>query len=171
MSRTKWFDKKFRFELSNDKFESILEKLKKTPDEIEKLVSPLSEGLLNKRIDGKWSIKENIGHLIDLEELHNARIDDFISRKEVLRPADLQNRKTEEAAHNSKDIFELLKKLKEIRKHFVSRLSELDDATREHISIHPRLNQQMRPIDMAQFVLEHDKHHIETIKELISNLQ
>lgn len=171
MNRTKWFDKKFKFELSNDQFESILDKLKQKPDEIEKIVSPLSEEILNKRIDDKWSIKENIGHLIDLEELHNARIDDFTSKKEVLKPADLQNRKTEEAAHNNTDISELLKKLKEIRKHFISRLSKLDEATRDHISIHPRLNQPMRPIDMAQFVLEHDEHHIQSIKELISKLQ
>lgn len=38
-------------------------------------------------------------------------------------------------------------------------------------SIHPRLQQPMRPIDMAQFILEHDEHHIETIKELINEFQ
>jgi hypothetical protein len=29
----------------------------------------------------------------------------------------------------------------------------------------------MKPIDMAQFVLEHDEHHIQTVKEIISKLQ
>jgi len=47
----------------------------------------------------------------------------------------------------------------------------LDDKVRKQSSIHPRLNQPMRPIDMAQFILEHDEHHIETIKELIKKLQ
>jgi len=31
------------------------------------------------------------------------------------------------------------------------------------------LKQPMHPIDMAQFVLEHDEHHIQTIKELIAS--
>jgi hypothetical protein len=168
MSRVKWFDKKFKFELSQDQFDSILQKLKETPQKIEKLVSSLSEEILTKRNDNKWSIKENIGHLIDLEELHDARIDDFIESRQTLRPADLQNMKTEEAVHNSIDISELIKQLKVVREKFVSRLSELDEATRDHISIHPRLNQPMRPVDMAQFVSEHDEDHIETIKELIT---
>ena len=171
MNRTKWFDKKFKFELSHEQFEFVLKKLKQKPDEIEKLVSPLSQEFLNKRIDSKWSIKENIGHLIDLEELHDARIDDFIDGKEMLRPADLQNRKTEEASHNSKDIFELTNRLKSVREKFISRIREMDESARNHVSIHPRLNQPMRPIDMAQFVLEHDEHHINTINELISKLQ
>jgi uncharacterized damage-inducible protein DinB len=135
------------------------------------LVSSLSEDILTKRTDNKWSIKENIGHLIDLEELHDARIDDFIEGKKGLRPADLQNRKTEEATHNSSDIFELINRLKDVRENFVERLDVLDESIRSRVSIHPRLNQPMRPIDMAQFVLKHDEHHIETIKELITRNQ
>ena len=168
--REKWFNKKFRFDLSNEHYGSVLLKLRENPDRISKLVSTLSTEVLTKKVDGKWSIQENVGHLIDLEELHDARIDDFIQKKERLRPADLNNRKTEDANHNSKKIVDLLKQLKEVREHFIKRMKHLDDKALSHSAIHPRLNQPMKPIDMAQFVLDHDEHHIGTIEELIKEI-
>jgi len=167
VKRQKWFDKKFQFDLSEDHYGSVLKKLRETPDNIAQLVSPLPEEVLTKRIENRWSIKENIGHLIDLEELHDVRIDDFLAGKERLRPADLNNRKTDEANHNSKKITDLVNELKVAREDFVKRMKHLDEKTLSRSGIHPRLNQPMRPIAMAQFVLEHDEHHIQTIKELI----
>jgi len=167
MNRQKWFDKKFQFDLSGDHYGSVLKKLRETPENIAQLVSPLQEEVLTKRIENRWSIKENIGHLIDLEELHDGRIDDFIAGKEILRSADLNNRKTDEANHNNKKIGDLLSQLKMVRENFVKRMKHLDVQILSSTSKHPRLNQPMRPIDMAQFVLEHDEHHIESIKEII----
>ncbi len=34
-------------------------------------------------------------------------------------------------------------------------------------SLHPRLNVQMRVVDMAYFVAEHDDHHICKIMEIV----
>jgi uncharacterized damage-inducible protein DinB len=167
VKRQKWFDKKFQFDLSEGHYGSVLKKLRDTPENIAQLVSSLPEEVLTKRIENRWSIKENIGHLIDLEELHDSRIDDFIAGKEVLRPADLKNKKTDEANHNSKKITDLVNELIVAREDFVKRMKHLDEKTLSRSSIHPRLNQPMRPIDMAQFVLEHDEHHIQTVKELI----
>ena len=170
MERRKWFDKKFQFDLTPDKYSSLLKKLMETPHTISHLVSSIDEAVLIKRVDNKWSIKENIGHLIDLEELHDGRIDDFIAGKEILRPADLNNQKTNEANHSSKNINELTEQFKNERENFVKRMKNLDVKILSSSSIHPRLKQPMRPIDMAQFVLEHDEHHIDTIKELINQL-
>jgi len=167
MKKQKWFDKKFQFDLSEDHYGSVLKKLRDTPENIAQLVSSLQEEVLTKRIENRWSIKENIGHLIDLEELHDGRIDDFIAGKEILRSADLNNRKTDEANHNNKKIGDLLSQLKMVRENFVKRMKHLDVQILSSTSKHPRLNQPMRPIDMAQFVLEHDEHHIESIKEII----
>jgi len=171
MRKLNWVDRKFLFDLSQEHYDSVLKKLKDTPDIITRIVSSLPAELPKKRVDGRWSIQENIGHLIDLEELHDGRIDDFLEGKEVLRAADMSNKKTEEANHNSKKMNDLLEQLKVMREHFVNRLKHLDPETLSRSSVHPRLNQPMRPIDMAQFVLEHDEHHIRTIKELIAILQ
>jgi uncharacterized damage-inducible protein DinB len=164
----KWFDKKFQFELSQDNYDIILKKLSENPNRVLQLISSLSEEVLTRKINNRWSIKENVGHLIDLEELHDGRIDDFIEGKKTLRPADLNNKKTDEANHNSKDIFNLVNQFKIVRENFIKRMKSIDEKVLMRSSIHPRLNQPMRPIDMAQFVLEHDEHHIQTIKELIA---
>jgi uncharacterized damage-inducible protein DinB len=167
VKRVKWFDKKFNFDLNKRELTTILSKLKETPERIDKLVVNLSEETITKKTGEEWSIKENIGHLIDLEELHSGRIDDFIAGKESLRPADLKNEKTYEAGHNEKDIRRLLREFRKVREDFIKRFSDLDQETLTRNSLHPRLKQKMRPIDLAQFILEHDKHHMQTIRELI----
>jgi hypothetical protein len=170
MTKQKWFNKKFRFQLPLGDYESILSKLSENPEKISHLVSTLPIDILTKKVDNRWSVQENVGHLIDLEELHIGRIDDFINGEKILRSADLNNRKTDEANHNDRNIDDLLKKLKLVRENFIDRMKNLDKEILTRSSIHPRLNQPMRPIDMAQFVLEHDEHHIETIKDLIKKL-
>ena len=169
MPKRKWVEKKFEFSLSQDEYSSILSKLSETPDKIDELVFSLTPEVLKRKINDKWSIQEHIGHIIDLEELHNGRIDDFIKGTEKLRPADMTNKKTHKANHNDKKITELLQELRVTRKKFINRLKELDDKVLSHVSLHPRLNQPMRPIDMAQFVAEHDEHHINSIIELIED--
>jgi len=47
----------------------ILERLVGTPVRLSKKIGSISPGFLETRIDNSWSIKENIGHLTDLETL------------------------------------------------------------------------------------------------------
>ena len=166
MPKTKWVEKKFEFDLAQDEFASILNRLRETPEKIERLLYSISPEILKRKIDDKWSIQDHIGHIIDLEELHEGRIDDFINKAEELRAADMTNKKTHESSHNQKEILDLLQELRITRQKFINRLEELDDNVLSYVSIHPRLNQPMRPIDMAQFVAEHDDHHINSIIEL-----
>ena len=163
----KWFDKKFELGLDDNKQKGLLEKLDNAPGKIENLVKDLSEDILNNKPDGKWSIKENIGHLIELEALHSVRIDDFIANKEMLSLADLQNKKTDEADYNKKSIAEIINNFKNVRNNFVGKLNSLSKDVIKRKSIHPRLKQEMRPVDMVYFVAEHDDHHIKTITNLI----
>lgn len=163
----KWFDKKFKLGLDDNKLNELLERLAETPNIIENLVKDLPEEVLNNKMNEKWSIKENIGHLIELEALHSVRLDDFITNKEMLSPADLQNKKTDDANYNKKNIDEIISDFKDVRKDFVSKLNSLSGDVLNRKSLHPRLKQEMRPVDMAYFVAEHDDHHINTIKELI----
>jgi hypothetical protein len=105
-----------------------------------------------------------------LEELHEGRIDDFINNSEMLRAADMTNKKTHGADHNQKEITKLLQELRTTREKLINRLGGLDDSVLTHLSIRPRLNQPMRPVDMALFVAEHDDHHINAIIELSEQL-
>ena len=169
MKRTKWFERKFELELPDEKLNQVLERISKSPLVIQDLVKNVPEEKLNEKPNGKWSIKENVGHLTDLEELHTGRIDDFIKGKKILRPADLRNLKTEEAGHNNKSLNQLITEFMRARENFLRRIKSLDKKVLDTVSIHPRLNQPMRIVDMAYFIAEHDDNHIETIKELMNN--
>lgn len=115
---------------------------------------------------GTWSIKENIGHLTDLEPLWQGRLEDFINGEKELRPTDLANRKTDEANHNAKSLDELLKNFREARMHTISLIENLDDKIIFRSALHPRLKTPMRTMDSFLFVAEHDDHHLARITEI-----
>jgi hypothetical protein len=162
-----WFERKFNFDFPAGLFPCILERLRGTAPRIKAMSSHLPQDVLTTKPDGTWSVLEHIGHLVDLEELHEARIDDFKRRMPVLRIADLKNRKTDEAGHNSKSTAELVQLFQRSREHFLGELLQADDEALLFTSRHPRLNQPMRLIDMAFFVAEHDDHHITKIRSQI----
>ena len=167
MERTKWIDRKFTFDFHDGWIYNILERLRGTEARIREMTSHISNEKLELKT-GKWSIKEHIGHLSDLEELHSGRLDDFIQRKKNLRPADMNNTKTNEAAHNTKKVEDLISEFATKRKGLVSMFEKLDDETQHFKSMHPRLFIHMRPVDVAYFTAEHDDHHLATIRELLT---
>src|ERR687889_1012020 len=96
----KWFERKFNFDVPTDLFPNVIERLRGAAPRLEEKLLPMPrERRLHKNGD-EWSIQEHAGHLVDLDELHDGRLDDYASRLEVLRPADLTNRRTFEAGHN-----------------------------------------------------------------------
>ena len=70
MERTKWVERKFNFDFPVGMFPVVLERLRGTAARLEKMTSSLSETEAEQKPDNKWSIKEHIGHLSDLEKLH-----------------------------------------------------------------------------------------------------
>ena len=134
------------------------------------MINSLPETDCEFKPEGKWSVKEHIGHLIDLEDLHEGRIDDFLERKEALRAADMTNKKTHEADHNSKKVEELISEFFVKRKRFIDRLETLDDETLKSKAMHPRLQTLMRPVDLAFFTAEHDDHHLADVRGILNKL-
>lgn len=165
MNRTLWFDRTFHLGLPVDVLPNILERLRGTSARLEETIHSLPSTILTEKTDGKWSIQEHVGHLWDLEDLHDGRIDDFLNRATSLRPADLYNAKTNNANHNAAAVDTLLASFRKSRQHFVQRIETLDEATLHHLALHPRLKEQMRVVDMAYFVAEHDDHHLASIRE------
>ena len=118
-------------------------------------------------MDGAWSIKEQVGHLYDLEGLWYGRIEDFLSGQQTLRAADLRNTKTHEANHNQKTIQELISQFSSARSKLIEKVQDIDEATVLLTALHPRLQTPMRLIDSLFFVAEHDDHHLAKIRELL----
>jgi DinB superfamily len=164
-----WVERKFNFESPVEIFPSMLERFRGTPARLEETTKDLAEEILTFKPEGKWSIKEQIGHLIVLEELNTKRLDDFLNRKEILSSADMSNKKTHETNYNQKNINDLLKEFRETRKQIVNRLENFTQEQVAIVSLHPRLNQKMRVIDLIYFTSEHDDHHLAKIREIINS--
>ena len=125
ITQTPWFERKFDFNFPVGLFPIILERLRGTVSQLEASIKNIPEEQLIIKIDGKWSVKEVIGHLYDLEELWHGRIDDFLAHKEVLRAADLKNTKTHEAGHNSRTVETLLNQFIRERKKLIERVKNI----------------------------------------------
>ncbi len=165
--QTNWLDRKFNFNFPVGFFPMIVERLLGTPSRVEEMTRGILPAILTRRERESWSIQEHAGHLIDLEELHNGRIDDFLERATVLRAWDAGNKRTYEANHNAQSILEIQKAFRYGRFTFVERLIDADEHLLSRSALHPRLNVAMRLIDMAYFVAEHDDHHLARMRSLM----
>ena len=171
ITQTPWFERKFDFNFPIGLLPIILERLRGTVSQLEASIKNIPEQQLVLKKDGKWSVKEVIGHLYDLEELWQGRIDDFLAHREVLRAADLKNTKTHEAGHNSRTVEALLQQFITERKKLIERVKNIDEATAAIVALHPRLQTPMRLIDSLFFVAEHDDHELGKIRRLIGNIE
>ena len=167
MSRWTWIDRTFSFDFPPEKFPDLLERWRGTPARLEERTRGLSSDVLTRRDDGGWSIQENVGHLLDLEYLPATRIEQILRGERELIAADMSNRKTNEADHNSADIHELLGAFREARSRTVARVESLNPSDWSKSALHPRLGQPMRIVDILYFDSEHDDYHLGRIGELI----
>lgn len=167
ITQTPWIERKFEFNFLVGLFPVIIERLRGALLQLESTVKNLPDEKLSFKKDDKWSVKEIVGHLYDLEELWNGRIDDFLEHKETLRAADMSNAKTIAANHNSKSIVELLNQFKIARNSLIDRVKDLDEKTASITALHPRLLTPMRLVDSLFFVAEHDDHELTKIRLLI----
>jgi uncharacterized damage-inducible protein DinB len=168
IKRTRWVEREFDFGLALGVFPSVVERLRGTPARLEELTRGLSrETLTAKNLAGSWSVQEQVGHLIDLDELHEGRLEDYARHHSTLRAADMTNRKTEEAGHNDARLEDLLAAFRDARLRFVRRLEAMSEQEVAASALHPRLRKQMRVIDMAYFVAEHDDHHLASVNEIL----
>ena len=167
IKRMRWVEREFEFNLPVGVFPCVVERLRGTPARLEELTRGLTREVSTAKPVGLWSIQEQAGHLLDLDELHEGRLEDYARGLEVLRAADMRNRKTEEAGHNAARLAEILMAFRAARLGFVRRLEAPTEAEVAASALHPRLRKQMRVIDMAYFVAEHDDHHLASISEIL----
>jgi uncharacterized damage-inducible protein DinB len=169
MKQVKWFERNFDFKAEQNIFPSLIERLSGTPARLEEKLAAIPADLWTLKPDNTWSIKENIGHLIDLEPLWQGRLTDIINGEIELRPTDLANRQTDLANHNATPLNELLQNFRAIRAQTLQQLKAIDEATIFKTALHPRLKTPMRTMDLFLFVAEHDDHHLARITELAAS--
>src|ERR1044072_1661057 len=106
--RIKWTDRRFNFDFPAGIYPEIIERVRGTPARLEELLAGLPSETLTAQVDGRWSMQENAGHLLDLESLVSQRIDEYLGGNSALHAADMSNRKTYDAHHNDVPIASIL---------------------------------------------------------------
>ena len=167
MERLIWIERKFAFDLPDWMFPNVIERIRGTPSRLEDRVRNLSHEILTRKENEKWSVQEQAGHLLDLENLNLVRMDEYEAGRNELTPADIHNRKTHEAGYNEKSIDSILTAFRATRMTFVKRLDSVSPELVGRSALHPRLKTPMRLIDYVYFIAEHDDHHLARISDLL----
>jgi uncharacterized damage-inducible protein DinB len=163
-----WFQRKFHFDFPVELHLNIRSRLRGAPARLEEETRGIDSAVLTRRPEEKWSIQENAGHLLDLEPLWLARVEDFVNGAATLSAADLTNRRTHEGHHNEARLGDILEQFRKARATLLTRLDRLSASDFARTARHPRLAQPMRLTDHLYFVAEHDDHHLARIRELRS---
>jgi hypothetical protein len=157
-----WFERNLKFGYTPEMLPFFLERLQGTVIRLEQKVRGIDDKILSKKLEGKWSIKENIGHLAEVDEIGNKRMDEMTSGVAVMSPAVFEPKD-----YNPWSIEQVLDFFKKNR---LSNLKKYNMLSAEQLiksSLHPRLKVQMTPVDLAWFDAEHDDHHLVKINEIL----
>jgi len=164
---TKWLERTFPERPPVNQFPAIVDRLRGTPVRVQAKLDGVPREVLIRRQGDRWSPQEHVGHLLDLETLWNARIDELLSASPELCAADMSNRATYEANHNASSAHAIASTFRESRDLMVAKLDQLTEQQVAATALHPRLKQPMRMIDLCHFVAEHDDHHLAIIERLL----
>jgi uncharacterized damage-inducible protein DinB len=171
MARWPWIERTFRFDYPVGKFPDLLERVRGTPARLEQRLRGVAESVLTGN-DGKgWTIKQNVGHLLDLEPVHARRLEQILAGEETLLAADITNRRTHEAGFNAWPIQKLLGEFRSARQALVTSFAAAPDADWGRTGMHQRLKQSMRIVDLLCFTADHDDYHLARISELLRVLR
>ena len=170
MKRQAWTSHVFNLGIDPGWTNNVMTRVEDTGLRLAHYCKNMSDAQLSYKNGEGWSIKEHIGHLIDLEVLHHDRVKQFASLLPELLEADMSNARTQAANHNNRSLDALLDEFNRVRANFIKDFKGLSNESLNHQAKHPRLKVPMRAVDLLFFCAEHDDHHIATIKEIMEAL-
>jgi len=160
-----WFERNLVFGHRAEMLPYFLERLEGTIVRIDAKVKGVSEEILSTRLDGKWSVKENIGHLAEVDAVSIKRLDEMKDGVAVLSPAVFEPQN-----YNPWPIEKVIELFRSNRTTNLKKYKALSEEALTSSSMHPRLKVAMTPVDLAWFDAEHDDHHLVRINEIINQL-
>ncbi|MFZ3265445.1 MAG: DinB family protein [Terriglobales bacterium] len=162
-----WYERKFDFSFPVELYPDLCMRLRGTPARLEEHVRRCPAERMVRAAQGTWSAQEHAGHLLDLEPLWMARVEDYVAGRSELSVADLSNRGTFEAKFNDRALEKILADFRRARIEMADRVEKIDAALFGRVLVHPRLKAPMRLVDHLFFVAEHDDHHLAIIWGMI----
>lgn len=158
-----WFERNLVFGHRPEMLPYFLERLEGTMIRIDAKVRGVSDDILSIRLNGKWSVKENIGHLAEVDLIANKRLDEMKNGGAVMSPAVFEPKD-----YNPWPIEKIVSLFRDNRKANLEKYKWLTAEALASSSLHPRLQVAMTPVDLAWFDAEHDDHHLVKINEIIN---
>ena len=162
MKKPEWFERKFQFGFSPGMLPFLIERLEGTIVRLERKVEDQSDKTLSFQPNGKWSIKQHIGHLAEVDEIALRRIDEMLKGVSPLTPAVFEPTRD----YNGQSVTAVLEYFAKTRMENINRYKTLSESDCTKTSLHPRLKVLMSPVDLAYFDAEHDDHHLVKIGEI-----
>lgn len=142
------------------------------PERLSALVDAAPERRLSERpAEDRWSVKEQLEHLIDVDRLMAQRIDAILTETGPVianRDDEAENRKVFASAARSTPIGKMLQRLAEGRAELVARFESATETDLQRQGRHERFG----PITVYQIVrhlIWHDHRHYEAIRRLLSD--
>lgn len=160
-----WFERNLKFGHPKEMLPFYLERLEGTIVRIQVKAKGISDSALSEKLNGKWSVKQQIGHLAEVDEIANKRLDEMVADITPMSPAVF-----EPQDYNPRPIEKVVDLFKTNRLRNLKKYQSLTDADLLNSSMHPRLNVMMTPVDLAWFDAEHDDHHLVKINGILHEL-
>lgn len=167
MNEVPWFERQLTFGKPKEMLPYYLERLRGTVLRLEAKVKDLDDQELSRQDNNKWSIKQNIGHLAEVDDVASKRIDEMVNGISPMSPAVFEPKQD----YNSMTVHDVLNVFRKSREKNLNKYLNLDEEQLTKASLHPRLHVMMSPVDLAWFDAEHDDHHLVKIHEIISNFK
>src|SRR5687767_6038325 len=164
--RPPWAQRTFSFVHPQWMLADFVERLRGTLPRLDALIAGLDDSRALLQLEGKWSIEQNIGHLSDVEELWQERLEDLRKGRKTYTPAVSSRFQELAKRHQERSVAETLGELKARRTRLVDALEQASPELQASSAFHERLQVPMRLVDCAQFYAEHDDHHLIRIRRL-----
>jgi uncharacterized damage-inducible protein DinB len=140
-------------------------------DALEQILEKIPPQQLTRQIQsGKWSIQENLGHLLRYQEVSTIRFNTILKEQEpqIARYVAEEDEQYKSVLIQSSN--ELMLHIKEGRQLFISHLLSLTKDQLSRTGIHPVLGS-MALAEWIEFFLLHEAHHIMTIFKLAHTIE
>jgi hypothetical protein len=162
-----WNERTLPFGRSTEELPLLAERLLGTPARLWQLTAQADREQLSLRRSGTWSVMEHIGHMLLLDDHMEQRLDDFSAKRPQLSTIDLSGQNAQLEGHRRRELGDLLEEFRLRRTGLVQGLLALDPEALRHSAQHPCRSMNMRPVDMATFLAEHDDHHLALVRGLL----
>lgn len=146
----------------------LLNELESFPKALSEHLLGLDKSLLVTKPQGKWSIQEHAGHLLAIESLWIARLDDFMLNHDTLRPWNGTNEETDQAQFNLQHLPQILGDFEAIRTAHCRMIRSSMEKLHGVACVHPRTGEPVSFTQHLQFMHKHDLTHLQTIRERLA---